>query len=601
MAGVRITGKVRLGGGTPAVVGGWLTARLSRSASASDGRVLGGGTGRPIQVQIGADGSIDITLDANDALVPSGTYWDVQVQAKLDGGGTYAPPSERWQVPSGPDLDIGAVPRLTDVPGVALVHAEAVSEAAAAAQALATASAAAAAGSAGEADAAQAAVESGTAQIVPTDAATPRELKSFGTHIITPHAPGAATGRNVVANPDQNTIAGDVHTSTITGGGAPGFPQRIGSTAGSNASYATIGGGYDNTNDQIAGTIAGGAHHNLAATGTHGTIGGGSYHTIGAGVEYAVIPGGTANSITGAGDLGSIGGGQNNSVTGPGCVIGGGTGNTNAGNVAVIGGGNTNTIATTNGAGSVIAGGTQNHVDGTGAGYNSIGGGTANAITGVTKGTIAGGATNTVTGNLGTVCGGDTNSSTAAGAAVVCGFSNTASGQYSTVINGQQSQATSDYSTVVGLRGKATLYGQQVLAGGYFAAVGDAEAFQLIMRRVTTDAAASSMALDGAGALAVMPDNTTWTFDVMITARNVAANEHAGYRLLGVIKRDVGAATTAIVGTVMTPIEIAETVAGWNVTATADTTSGDLRIRVTGEAGKTIRWVAHARIVSVSQ
>jgi hypothetical protein len=596
---VQIQGKVLTPSGA-APLSGTITAELSAPGSVLDGassvRVAAKAVGR-----IGAGGAVaEVVLVPNDQVVPSGTSYRVTFSVRLPNGRDERW-SEVWHVASAPSpVEIGAVPRLDVTPGVAVTTAPAVAQAAADAQASATAAASAAAGSAASAEAAQAAVEAGTAQITPTGATTPHALKDYGTHLVTPGTTGPVMGRNIVANPDQNAIAGDVHTATITGGGAPGFSQRIGSSPGSNASYSTIGGGYDNTNDQIAGTIAGGAHHVLEATGTHGTVGGGSYHTIGAGVEYAVIPGGTNNEISGAGDVGTIGGGQNNTLTGPGCVIAGGTNNSNGGNVAVIGGGNSNSIADTNGAGCVIGGGTQQHIDGTGTGYNTIGGGTANAISGVTKGTIAGGATNTVTGNFGTICGGDTNTASAAGAAVVGGFSNAASGQYSTVVNGQQNQAAADYATVTGLRGKATLYAQQVLAGGYFAAAGDAETFQLILRRQTADANATSMALDGAGALAVLPDNTSWAFSILIVARNTGANEHAAYEFKGLIKRDSGVATTALVGAV-TKTVVAETVAAWDANVTADTTSGDLRIRVTGETGKTIRWVAHVRVAAVGQ
>jgi hypothetical protein len=37
---------------------------------------------------------------------------------------------------------------------------------------------------------------------------------------------------------------------------------------------------------------------------------------------------------------------------------------------------------------------------------------------------------------------------------------------------------------------------------------------------------------------------------------------------------------------------LGETNAGWDVALTADTTNGSLKLAVTGEAAKTIRWVA---------
>jgi hypothetical protein len=81
---------------------------------------------------------------------------------------------------------------------------------------------------------------------------------------------------------------------------------------------------------------------------------------------------------------------------------------------------------------------------------------------------------------------------------------------------------------------------------------------------------------------------------MLITARRSDANdESAAYRIFGCIDRNTGVATTALVGSLTTDT-IEDTVA-WNVTVDADTTNGSLRIQVTGEASKTIRWVATVR------
>lgn len=435
-----------------------------------------------------------------------------------------------------------------------------------------------------------------------------------------PSDAAGTNGHNVVVNPETNSIAADVHSSTIAGGGLNGFLQRIGTAPGSNASYATIGGGYDNRNDMLAGTICGGAHHVLDSSGganrDHGTIVGGSWHTINAG-PYNFIGGGTSNEITGSAQRATIAGGQDNAATGRGVFIGGGSLNTAAGDSCVIAGGSRNDCDS-NAIGGSVGGGTQNDITGSGATYGSIAGGTQNKIrndgSAPTYASVGGGLNNVASnfaarigggenhvasGNRSFIGGGSGNTASNTRAVVVGGAANVASGADSAVFYGQQNEAKAAYSSVRGLRGKATIVGQQAMAVGHFAAIGDAQTWETVMRRQTTDAAASSITTDGS-ALLVLPDNTTWTFDLLITARNVAANEHAGYRLVGVIKRDVGAATTAIVGSV-SKTEIAETVARWDVSATADPTSGDLRIRVTGEAAKTIRWVAHARVASVTQ
>ena len=57
-------------------------------------------------------------------------------------------------------------------------------------------------------------------------------------------------------------------------------------------------------------------------------------------------------------------------------------------------------------------------------------------------------------------------------------------------------------------------------------------------------------------------------------------------------------ASTILIGTVLKTV-IAESVATWDANATADTTTGSLKVTVTGEAAKTIRWVAYVEMVEV--
>jgi len=112
----------------------------------------------------------------------------------------------------------------------------------------------------------------------------------------------------------------------------------------------------------------------------------------------------------------------------------------------------------------------------------------------------------------------------------------------------------------------------------------------------TTTAATIEMFVNGiAGSRIVLLDNTTLTFDIDIVAHRTDASENAGYSVKGVIKRDVGAVSTAIVGTVV-PINIAEDDLAWDFLVTADIINGSLRIQVIGAAGKDIRWAADVRI-----
>jgi hypothetical protein len=137
IAQVRITGKVLLPNGTPAL-GGYVKARLSRTGSAIDGAasatVLGGGGAAgtfPVTATIGSDGSVDFYLTPNDAITPSGTHYVVEIIGYVDAAKkSYKPPAEKWQIASSPaTIDIGAVPRLDVVPGIAVTTSAAISSA----------------------------------------------------------------------------------------------------------------------------------------------------------------------------------------------------------------------------------------------------------------------------------------------------------------------------------------------------------------------------------------------------------------------------------------------------------------------------------------
>ena len=98
----------------------------------------------------------------------------------------------------------------------------------------------------------------------------------------------------------------------------------------------------------------------------------------------------------------------------------------------------------------------------------------------------------------------------------------------------------------------------------------------------------------------VLPNDSSWAFKILVVARRTDANdESAMYHFLGGIDRNASAATTATVGNVSKTV-IAEDTAQWDCDVDADTTNGSLRIQVTGQAAKTIRWVARIELVEVT-
>jgi len=114
---IEVNGSAVSGDGV-GLTAGTIVAELSQPASAPDGsRVVGKVVG------LIANGTVSsLSLAANDALTPAGTYWNVVIDgATADGQRYHSRTPEKWQLASSPaTVAIGDVPRLSVVPGVAL-------------------------------------------------------------------------------------------------------------------------------------------------------------------------------------------------------------------------------------------------------------------------------------------------------------------------------------------------------------------------------------------------------------------------------------------------------------------------------------------------
>ena len=257
-----------------------------------------------------------------------------------------------------------------------------------------------------------------------------------------------------------------------------------------------------------------------------------------------------------------------------------------------VGGGANNTASND---GATVGGGIENAASGWGT---TVGGGYYNTASN-DGATVGGGYSNVASGSYPTVGGGIGNVASNEGATVGGGANNTAGDDYATVGGGANNTASGDFATVGGgLDAVARLYGQHAAAAGGFAAAGDAQRADYVLRTVTTNATSTELFLDGSSARLTLIDNTTLYFEVRVAARRTDVHgESAAYHFRGCIDRNDG--TVALVGSVAKTV-VAEDSAAWDVDVTADDTNKALRITVTGEAGKTIRWVAHVETVEVS-
>ena len=237
-------------------------------------------------------------------------------------------------------------------------------------------------------------------------------------------------------------------------------------------------------------------------------------------------------------------------------------------------------------------------------GYSVICGGSDNR-TANSYSIVCGGQTNTASNSWSIVCGGDLNTASGNRSVVVGGGSNTSSSQSSTVGGGSNNQSTGTYSTVPGgFRGKATRHGELSHSAGMFNNTGDAQHTILIARRLTTDDTANVvLTLNGLAPTSTnifnIPAQTMWTFSIKLSAYNLTNNEGAWWIFRGGIKRN-NANSTVLVGSLITESGSESTLSTAAATVVADDTNEALEIRVTGVAGKSIRWVAVTDISQVS-
>lgn len=331
--------------------------------------------------------------------------------------------------------------------------------------------------------------------------------------------------------------------------------------------------------------IAGGEDNAVASDLGSATIGGGGY----AGRENVIGGDGSATVNTSTPNATQTGTGANLSI------IPGGYDNV-AGGLAsvVVGYHNYTALETTHGT---ISGGSIQKIIGSNNDYSTIGGGSANTAS-ADGCTISGGQNNTASGPGAVIGGGNTNVSSNSATTVAGGLENTASGSAATVVGGRQNTASGETSTAIGRDVLADQIGELAHSAGKFAAQGDAQVRRFVGRNTGTSATVVSLFLNGSSTRPRIPEDSTWFVTVKIAARRTDADgESAAYRLEACMDRNSGD-TAALVGSVAKTV-VGEDTAAWDV-AMAVNSSGTVNITCTGEAAKTIQWVALVEAVQVT-
>lgn len=158
---------------------------------------------------------------------------------------------------------------------------------------------------------------------------------------------------------------------------------------------------------------------------------------------------------------------------------------------------------------------------------------------------------------------------------------------------GSSSQASAEDGFAVGDGTDARIIGMKAYANGQFSTTpGSAQHGVYVVRNTTTTNALTELFINGTSEQIVVPDNALFTFDILVAGRRTdATGGGAGYRFVGVVKKDATAGSVTFVGTPSKTV-LGETNAAWDAAVSVDTATGAFRVRVTGENAKTIRWVA---------
>lgn len=173
---------------------------------------------------------------------------------------------------------------------------------------------------------------------------------------------------------------------------------------------------------------------------------------------------------------------------------------------------------------------------------------------------------------------------------------------YNSVAIGSGASAEAANSLAIGDQSISRLYGGVVQASGRFQSSGDAQVGRYLLRTHTVNSTSTEAFLDGTNGSSrlLLPDDSTWTFKATVVGhRTDATGGHAGYVVEGVIYRMSGAGTTGLLGIPVKTV-LAESNTPWDINITADPVHGSLKVDVTGQAGKVIRWLILVETVEIT-
>ncbi len=175
---------------------------------------------------------------------------------------------------------------------------------------------------------------------------------------------------------------------------------------------------------------------------------------------------------------------------------------------------------------------------------------------------------------------------------IAMGVASQATANAAVAIGGGYSEATAQRGVALGSYAKAATIGKFAFSNQRFAAAGDSQGGQFILRADTTDATATVLTTNNSTAAStnqiVAASDTCIMFSGTIVAMQNGAQDQGGWEIKGLLKNDGG--TTTLVSS---NIQTFSDGNNWSVALSANDTHESLTITCTGEAAHNIRWVAN--------
>ena len=192
--------------------------------------------------------------------------------------------------------------------------------------------------------------------------------------------------------------------------------------------------------------------------------------------------------------------------------------------------------------------------------------------------------------------------------AIAIGMGNTASGTYSAAIGrnciasasnsfafGMSCEATNLSASAFGMNSKSDRYAMISAASGIFAASGDAQRAQFILKNKTTSNAAVELFIIGSTRLTI-PSGKVFAFTINISGVKSNGTAVAHYLRQYCLKNVAGTTSE-----VYAPVTIGtDNAAGTTIALSANDTNDALKVEVTGITGETWRWVASVDAVEIA-